>query len=63
MIRNQSRNRGSKSSKTSSNDQLYVYRISTIVGKKWLSDQDLNLDKVNQNHLCCHYTIGQNMHL
>ncbi len=34
-----------------------------IVGKKWLSDQDLNLDKVNQNHLCCHYTIGQNMHL
>jgi hypothetical protein len=24
-----------------------------------LSDQDSNLDKQNQNLLCCHYTIGQ----
>ena len=27
--------------------------------KKWLPDQDLNLDKLNQNQLCYRYTIGQ----
>ena len=29
-------------------------------GGKWLPDQDLNLDKQNQNLLCYRYTIGQN---
>ncbi len=24
-----------------------------------MSHQDSNLNKVNQNHLCCHYTMGQ----
>ena len=28
--------------------------------KKWLPDQDSNLDKLNQNQLCYRYTIGQN---
>ena len=27
--------------------------------KNWLPDQDLNLDKVSQSHLCYRYTIGQ----
>jgi hypothetical protein len=26
---------------------------------EWLPDMDSNHDKVNQNHLCYHYTIGQ----
>ena len=26
---------------------------------KWLPNQDSNLDKLNQNQLCYHYTIGQ----
>ncbi len=32
---------------------------------KWLPDLDSNQDKLNQNQLCYHYTIGQNliMHL
>ena len=25
---------------------------------KWLPNQDSNLDKLNQNQLCYHYTIG-----
>ena len=29
--------------------------------KKWLPDQDLNLDKLNQNQLCYRYTIGQSV--
>ena len=28
-------------------------------GFHWLPDQDSNLDKLNQNQLCYHYTIGQ----
>ncbi len=27
-------------------------------GFHWLPDQDSNLDKLNQNQLCYHYTIG-----
>ena len=27
--------------------------------KNWLPDLDLNQDKLNQNQLCYHYTIGQ----
>ncbi len=27
--------------------------------KGWLPNQDSNLDKLNQNQLCYHYTIGQ----
>lgn len=27
--------------------------------KPWLPDQDSNLDRQDQNLLCCHYTIGQ----
>ena len=30
--------------------------------KKWLPDQDLNLDKLNQNPLCYRYTIGQSVY-
>ena len=30
--------------------------------KKWLPDQDLNLDKLNQNQLCYRYTIGQSVY-
>ena len=26
--------------------------------EKWQSRKDSNLDKVNQNHLCYHYTTG-----
>ena len=26
---------------------------------KWLPDLDSNQDKLNQNQLCYHYTIGQ----
>ena len=29
------------------------------IQKKWLPDQDSNLDKLNQNQLCYRYTIGQ----
>jgi hypothetical protein len=31
----------------------------TAKAAKWLPDEDLNLDKLNQNQLCYHYTIGQ----
>ena len=27
--------------------------------KRWLPDLDSNQDKLNQNQLCYHYTIGQ----
>lgn len=30
----------------------------TFLPHEWQTDQDLNLDKLNQNQLCYHYTIG-----
>ena len=33
---------------------------SSTNGRGWLPDLDSNQDKVNQNHLCYHYTIRQN---
>lgn len=31
-------------------------------GSGLLTHQDSNLDQENQNLLCCHYTMGQNIH-
>lgn len=33
-------------------------RSSATGASKWLPRQDSNLDRVDQNHLCYHYTTG-----
>ena len=38
--------------------RVKVCRGSGIRAQKWQSRKDSNLDKVNQNHLCYHYTTG-----
>ena len=38
--------------------QGFTYDLCDENGK-WLGYQDLNPDKMNQNHLCYHYTIPQ----
>ena len=41
--------------------KLEICRTLSKRQKKWLPDQDLNLDKLNQNQLCYRYTIGQSV--
>lgn len=42
---------------TGANDFEWMLQKGKEEAEKWLPDQDLNLDKLNQNQLCYRYTI------